>query len=94
MAAGGGTCRREGAAVAGNEVRSYLQVVDPTIFTTFDRVVVIWSLRRLEGGCGSVCCGREVRPDLLVWLALGPRVIHYGACAFMWMKCWSLPKVG
>jgi hypothetical protein len=49
----------------------------PVIFTAFDRAFVIWSLRRLEGGCGSVHYVREVQP------ALGPRVIHSGACCFV-----------
>jgi hypothetical protein len=55
---------------------------------------MIWSLRRLEGGCGSVRCVREVRPDPLVRPALGPRVIHSGACSFVYVECWPLPKVG
>jgi hypothetical protein len=64
------------------------------IFTTFDWTSVIWSLRRLEGGCGSICCVRKVRPDPLLRPALGPRVIHSGACSFVLVECWSLPKVG
>jgi hypothetical protein len=62
------------------------------IFTVFDRAFVIWSLRRLEGSCGSVCCRKEVRPDLLVRSALEACVIHSGAFSFVWMKCWPLPK--
>jgi hypothetical protein len=50
----------------------------PMIFTSFDQVSVVLSLRRSEGSCGSVCCGKEVWPVLPVRPVLGPRVVHSG----------------
>jgi hypothetical protein len=49
-----------------------LGAAGPPISTVFDRVFVIWSLRRFEDGCGSVGFVKEVRPGLWCGLPWAP----------------------